>query len=82
MIWIVAWPSPRRSGTVNVAVSLFASVVTFAVCVRPPEVIVTSPNLISAACSVMLVVGSVSVTRIDSRPRKVSFARSGANQSV
>src|SRR5688572_30905392 len=50
----------------------FGSVVTFAVCVRPPDVIVTSPKVISAACSVMLVAGSVSVTRMDSRPRKVS----------
>jgi hypothetical protein len=68
--------------TVNVAVSWLASVVTRAFCVRPPDVMVTSPNCISAACSVIDVVGSATVTRIDSRPRNVSFWRSGANHNV
>jgi hypothetical protein len=61
---------------------VLVSVVTLAICVRPPDVIVTSPNVISAACSVMLVPGSVRVTRIVSRPRKVSFARSAQTASV
>ena len=79
---MVAAPAGISCGTVNVAVSVFSSSVTCAVCVPPPDSMRTSPNSISAACSVIAVAGSLSCTWMVSRPRKVSFCRSGANQSV
>ena len=69
-------------GTVKVAVSDFSSSVTGAVWVPAASFTVTSPNVISAACSVIVVAGAASVTSIVSRPRNVSFSRSGANHSV
>ena len=48
-------PSAIGCGTVNIAVSREASSVTRAVCVLPPDVIVTSEELISAACNVTVV---------------------------
>ena len=79
---IVTGPSPIGSATESVAVSSLSFIVTVAVCVRPPAVILTSPNDSSAACSVsdrpLVTVRALIVVR----PRNVSLVRSGANQSV
>jgi len=78
---MVMGPSASGCGTVNVAVSAPVLVVTRAVCFRPAAVIVTSPNWSSAAWRVMLLERCVTTALIVARPRKVAFARSGANHS-
>ena len=79
---MVAGPAGIACGTVKVAVSDVGSRVTRAVCVLPAAAIVTSPNSISAACSVIDVDAALSSTWIVSRPLNVFWVRSGANQSV
>ena len=82
MTAIDAAPAGNGRSTVRVTISFLASSVTRARCVWPPAVMVTSPKVISAACSVTAVVGLATCTRMVSRPRKVALARSGANHSV
>ena len=79
---IVTGPSPIGSATDRVAVSSLSFIVTVAVWVRPPAVILTSPNDNSAACNVndrpLVTIRALIVVL----PRNVSLVRSGANHSV
>ena len=79
---IVTGPAARGCATERVAVSVFSSSRTRASCVRPPDVIRIDWNVISAACNVTAVVGCVTCTSMVARPRKLSFWKSGANDSA
>src|SRR3954468_3206154 len=78
----VAGPAAIALGTVNVAVSLFGSSSTRAVCAAPPAAIVTLWNVISAALRTMLAVDCSRRTSIDSSPANVALARSGVTLGV
>jgi len=77
LISISAAPAGIALGTVNVAWSRAFTSATRARWVRPPALIVTVSNSISAAFSVIVRAGAFSATSIRSLPPKVAFSRSG-----
>jgi hypothetical protein len=76
-----ALPAGSTCGNVNVACCLSASTETAAASVAPAAVAVTLLNVISAAFSVIVFEGSVSVTSIVSSPVNVAAFRSGVRDS-
>jgi hypothetical protein len=67
---------------VKVACSFSLLSVTTAFCCWPPEVTKTFLKSISAAFTVIELVGSATVTSIDSWPEKVAALRSGVRLSA